>query len=145
MPIPVPDDFDKVKEGFEPLPAGKYLVEVTDAEEKETSGDGKTPKGTPMIAFELTVADADEDWAGRKLWMNVVFGGKSLGMAKSTLRALGATDADFESGSEINAEDFIGKQAYAMAAVGRNPKTEMPNNNVKRLMPLSEEESELPG
>ncbi len=140
MPVPLPDDFSNVKEGFDPLPAGKYLVECTDAEQKTSGPDSKNP-GTPYIAFEFTTQD--EEYQGRKVWMNASFSPKALGMTKSAMRALGATDADF-AGSEIDEEQFIGAKCYAIVAVGKNPKTELPNNNVKRLIPLSEEESELP-
>lgn len=147
MPIPVPEGFADANEGFEPIPAGTYTVEVLDAEEGETSGEGKTPKGTPQMKFEFAVVD-DPEWDGRKLWMNATFSPKAMGMTKAALRAMGATDEDFAEGGELNAETFIGAKCKAIVSIGTNPKLPPPNNknnNIKRLLPLSDEESELPG
>jgi hypothetical protein len=44
-------EFEEVS--FEPVPSGKYWAEVVECEERETSGDGKLPKGTPMIWVHL--------------------------------------------------------------------------------------------
>lgn len=140
MPIPVPEGFSDAQEGFEPLPSGKYLVEVTGAEEKLSGPDAKTP-GMPYIAFEFTIQD--EEYDGRRVWMNCSFSPKAMGMTKQSLRALGGTDEEFA--TEINPEDYLGRQGYAIVTEGTNPKTKEKNNSVKRVLPLSEEDSELPG
>jgi hypothetical protein len=40
---------------FDPLPAGRYLATVHDAEERQTGGKGKLPEGTPMIWIQWKI------------------------------------------------------------------------------------------
>jgi hypothetical protein len=144
MALPIPGEgLAGVKDGFDPLPAGTYDVVVTDAEETVTSGEGKTPAGTPMIKWEFEVQD--EEYVGRKLWSNNVLTEKALPIFKGTLRGLGYTDAEMDVMTEFDPSECIGRTAKAVVSTGTNPKTKEANNSVKRLLPLSEEESELPG
>ncbi len=147
MPIPAPEGFGDAKEGFDPLPAGKYLVEVTDSEEVETGPDSKTTREygpQPMIKLELQCQE--EEYEGRRLWTNLVFSPKSLGMSKAALRALNYKVEELESADlVIDADELVGLRALAVVTQGKNPKTQEDNNSVKRLLPLdSEVDSELP-
>ena len=62
-------DVTKVEpsKGYDLLPPGKYLVEVTASEEKEIKGN----KGT-LLQLELTVIEGD--FKNRKLWVNLCTG-----------------------------------------------------------------------
>lgn len=143
MPIPT-GSLEGVKSGFDPLPAGRYDVEVTDAEETKASQEAKNP-GAPMIKIEFTVIN-DEEYEGRKLWLNLVFTEKSMGPVKGNLLALGYTEEEMaDKKFEVNADELVERRAIALVKVGTNPKTKEANNSVKRLAPVGEGESELPG
>lgn len=72
------------RSGFDPLPAGKYKVVVTDSEEKPTKkGDGS------YIQFTLEVIEGE--YKGRKLWDRLNLNNPNptaVEIAKSTLSAL---------------------------------------------------------
>lgn len=143
-PVPVPGGMGDVKEGFEPMPAGTYLAEVSDAEETQATGDGKAPAGTPIIKLEFTIQE--EEYEGRRAWVNLTFTEKAMGVVKGTLKGLGYTEEELaDPDLEINAEDLVGRQAKVVLKIGTNPKTQEKNNSVRRVLPLNEQESELPG
>lgn len=142
MPVPIPGGLAGVSDGFDPMPKGIYAAEVTDCTVSEATGDGKSPKGTPVIKWEFTIHE--EEYDGRKAWLNNTLTEKAMPIFKGTLRGLGATDEEMDNLSEFDEDEWIGKQVRIQLKVGVNPKTDQPNNSVVRVLPLSEEESELP-
>lgn len=143
MPIPVAGGLGDVQSGFTPLPAGTYDVEVLDASEETAGPDAKNP-GTPYLKLEFQVTD--EEYSGRKVWLNASFSEKARGILKGTLLGLGFTEEELASPDlEIDPEELIGRTAKAVVSEGTNPKTKERNNSVKRLLPMSETETELPG
>jgi len=153
------------REDSAPVPAGRYLVKVADAEDRESSGKGKLPEGTPMIWTRLVIEEAyfepvdDEgnpmDPTGRSVFNQTVIPPKEVdgqpyknykmmnGILFRTLLAFGYTKDELESGDfELDAEDLKGR--HAVATVGRrewtDPDTEevIISNEVKSLKPAGE-------
>jgi len=130
---------------FEALPAGRYRLKIADYEMREVKGDGKLPKGTPMINWEFTVIcnskTGDEKYANRKLWMNSIIHEKTLFNLKALLRATGQfTSEDLEGEIEFEPEDVLGAEVIGVVAQ-REYNGDMVND-VKRVIGLSEEERE---
>jgi hypothetical protein len=142
MPLPMPEGFGDVKEGFELLPRGTYTVEVADAEERTSGSDAKEP-GKPYIWLEMHIQD--EGYEDRRVWTNLSFASGALGMTKANLRVLGVTDEEFNDPDfELDVERFIGQRVRAVVTVKFNKQTQEEGNQVRRLIPLSDEEAELP-
>jgi hypothetical protein len=128
---------------FEAIPAGKYIVQVTDSEMKQTKGGegAKLPAGTDMINWEFTVVRAengDETYKGRKLWTNTIIHEKTLFSLKALLLAAGWKEEDLQ--GELNFEE---EQVYGNEIVVGVVRREYPvnsgnwTNDVKSTKPLS--------
>jgi hypothetical protein len=98
----------------DPLPAGKYLVSVTDGNLKASKSQKNS--GKPYYALELTVNDGKYD--GRKLWTNVMCFEGALYSIVQMLKALGV-EFDASGNFQVPAHDeneipeldwFIGQQ-----------------------------------
>jgi hypothetical protein len=130
---------------FEALPAGRYVVEFTDFEWRETkdSPENKLPGGTPFVNWELTVQrDAktgDEKYKNRKLWTNTIIHEKVLFNLKGLLRAIGWTDEQLNNpeGIDFQPETIIGSTCIAVVAV--RPYNGDDTNDVKRFAALDSE------
>lgn len=154
------------REDSSAVPAGRYLVKVVEAEEKQTSGNGKLPEGVPMIWTQLRIeepmfepVDSDGnpvDTVGRMVFNQTVIPPKEIGgqpydkykmmngILFRTLLAYGYTKEELESGDfELDYEDMKGRSA--VATVSReswtDPDTEETtiNNRVKALKPAGEQ------
>ena len=102
---------------FEPLPPGKYQVEVETAENKSTQ------KGKDMYKLGLKVIEGE--YANRKVWTNIVISPESpmaLSIAFRHFAALGA-DASFfatnPDGPTVCAK-IIGARATATVAIQKD-------------------------
>ena len=128
---------------FEALPAGRYRLKIADYEMREVKGDGKLPKGTPMINWEFTViCDAktgDEKYSNRKLWMNSILHEKTLFNLKALLRATGQFE-DLEGEIDFEPEDLMG--AEVIGVVAQREYNGDTVNDVKRVIGLSDVERE---
>lgn len=93
-------DFSQVQE-FELIPEGEYLVEVDEAEVKQSS------TGKSMMQLQLTVKEP-EDYEGRKLFDNMMLEGNALWRTKRDLGALmgNVPDGQFS----FSTEDLVGAQ-----------------------------------
>jgi hypothetical protein len=112
-------DFTDVEgqQTFEPIPSGKYLVEVTDYREGTASENAKNP-GAPTISWELTVQSTlngdetvvgsdgkDLKVEGRKVWENMTIVPASFWRLKALLAACGfdvSGEIDFEPEEVLN-------------------------------------------
>jgi hypothetical protein len=98
---------------MEPVPGGKYLVTVTDAELRESKS--AKNKGKPFAALELTItetgSDAHDKYAGRKMWANVMLFEGALYSAVQILKALGQNvdegEMEFPELDELVGEQFV--------------------------------------
>jgi hypothetical protein len=129
---------------FEALPAGRYVLKITDYEMKETSGSGKLGKGVPMINWEFTVQSdvkGDDKYKNRKLWMNTVIHETTLFSLKGLLRASGAyTDADLQGEIDFEPDEVVGADVIGVVAQ-REYNGDMVND-VKRVKALSDDDRE---
>ena len=76
-------DFDKHEEpsDYSPIPEGEYLVEVEKVEERSTNA------GDEM--WSLTFAVVEGEYAGRKVWDNMVFSEAAMGRVKLICSRMG--------------------------------------------------------
>lgn len=102
---------------FAPLPAGKYLVQVTDNEVKQT----KAKTGTYL---KVTLEVISDEYKGRKLFQNFNLVNPNeeavrigRGQLKSFVKAchMDATSADFDT------NDLQGAQAWATVKIKNDP------------------------
>jgi hypothetical protein len=131
---------------FEALPAGKYVVKITDWEMRETKDNpgNKLPAGTPMVNWEFTVlreAGGDTKYENRKLWMNSILHEKTLFNLKALLRATGNfSDGDLEGEIDFEPAEQVG--AEMIAVVTQREYNGDTTNDVKRVMGLSTQDRE---
>jgi hypothetical protein len=126
---------------FEALPAGRYIVKLTDYEAREVKkNDGKVPKGTPMINWEFTVISdksGDTKYENRKLWMNSVIHERTLSMLKGLLKASGAySDADLAGELDFEPDNIVG--STMMAVVAQREYNGDTVNDVKRVVAVGD-------
>ena len=130
-------DFTGVEgqKSFDPLPAGRYTVEVTDYKLGKASENAKNP-GATTISWTLEVIENDdESLIGRKVWENMTIVGASLWRLKAFMVACGFEVEDGE--FDFNPEEIVGSTLDVKLAIqkGRkNPATGEeydPRNTVK--------------
>lgn len=136
-------DFSNVEgqKDFEPIPSGRYLVEVTDYKEGEASENAKNP-GATTISWALAVdGDKHPDYANRYVWENMTIVEASLWRLKAFLSACGF-DVDGE--VDFDPEEVLGSQLVIKVGVqkGRkDPRTGQeydPRNTVRAFYPVDE-------
>ena len=165
--MPLLDLTEREDAQFEPIPAGKYLATVFEAEERLTGGGGKLPEGTPMIAIQWRIDEAmfptEEGSTGnafenRRVFSQNVIPPKEIngapyknykmmnGIIFRLLASIGYTDEQLNSGTfELDYDDM--KDRKAIITVGRyeyeDPDTaeKTVRNNVKGFRPVKESET----
>lgn len=138
-------DFSTVEtKTFEPIPAGRYNVVVTDFKQGEASDRAKNP-GAPTISWRLDVEDGD--YEGRVVWENMTIVENSLWRLKSFLAACGF-DVDGE--IDFNPVEVIGSRMVAKVGIQRarkDPETGAEydaRNTVKSFSQLPEDDAPAP-
>jgi hypothetical protein len=127
---------------FEAIPGGKYVVKITDYENKETRGgpEAKLPAGTPMINYEFTVQSdvkGDEQYANRKLWTNIILHQKVLFNLKGLLQAIGWTDEQLSGDIDFEPEELVGAELIVGVSKREYPKDSGDfTNDIKRFVSL---------
>lgn len=150
-------DFTDVQgqQTFDPIPAGKYLVEVTDYREGHASEAAKNP-GAPTISWELTVESTvagdevltDRDGkdikvAGRKVWENMTLVEASFWRLKAFLEACGF---DVSGEIDFDPEEVLNTQLVAKVGIQKGRKNKEtgeeydPRNTVKSFHSVDEGE-----
>ena len=120
---------------FEPIPAGKYKVTVSDYKQGEASAAAKNP-GAPTISWQLTVAEGE--YEGRTIWENMTIVENSLWRLKAFLTACGfdvSGEIDFDPDEVLNSE-LVARVAIQKGR--KNPETGEeydPRNQVKAFFP----------
>lgn len=140
MPVPIPGGFAGVPEGFQPMPNGVYDAIVSDGVETVVGPDGKAENvGKPMFKWEFTISD--EEYEGRKAWLNTTVSEKAMPILKSFLKAVGFTDEELDNENfALDVDDVIGRSCKLVLVQGTNPKTKERNNSVRRVLPVDFEE-----
>lgn len=149
-------DFTNVEgqQTFEPIPGGKYIVEVTDYRESTASDGAKNP-GAATVSWQLTVeslVNGDTHLTnregkeikveGRTVWENMTLVENSFWRLKAFLEACGF---DVSGEIDFNPDEVVGSRLVAKVAIqkGRkNPETGEeydPRNQVKSWFSLSDE------
>lgn len=140
-------DFTGVEgqKSFEPLPAGKYTVEVTDYRESQAGENAKNP-GAPIISWCFTVQDGD--FEGRTIWDNMAIippsdnGKGTLWRVKGLLEACGFEVPDDE--IDFDPEDVLNSLLSVRVAIQKGRKNAEtgeeyePRNAVKAFLPAPE-------
>lgn len=111
---------------FEPIPAGKYIVEVTDYREGTASDKAKNA-GAPTISWELTVESTldgettvttrdgtDMKIEGRKLWENMTLVENSFWRLKAFLEGCGF---DVSGEIDFDPDEVVGSRLVVKAGI----------------------------
>jgi hypothetical protein len=149
-------DFTDVEgqQTFDPIPAGKYIVEVTDYREGTAKDTAKNP-GAATVSWQLTVeslSNGDTHLTnregkeikveGRTVWENMTLVENSFWRLKAFLAACGF---DVEGEIDFNPDEVLNSRLVAKVAVQRgrkNPETGEeydPRNQVKSWFSLDDE------
>ena len=95
---------------LDPVPTGKYLVQIDGAEIREVAGEDSPNKGKPMCNLELTIIDGD--YEGKKMFTNIMLFGEAYS-AVWLCKALGLYDGrgdlDFPEPGDLLGEQFVVK------------------------------------
>lgn len=101
---------------FEPVPAGKYPVAITDVEVRFCGPESKNP-GKPYWAVEMTVQEGK--YENRKFWGNVMLFEGALYSLAQLLKATG-NQAALDSGKIPEGQTLVGKQMTITVAKVRD-------------------------
>jgi hypothetical protein len=128
-------DFSNVGD-FEVIPAGHYLVTITDGELR-TAGETAKHPGSEMILWTLTIMQGQ--YEGRKLFVNTTLLPHALFSLKNLLKSTGRWEEGDLSGDEFEFEidDALGAEVIAVVRIGTYQGEE--TNNVRRFRPVTEE------
>lgn len=117
-------NFGDVK-GFEPVPGGMYVLKVADCPVRENKA-----KDGEMIVFEFDFVD--EDYAGRKVWLNASLKQAAAWKLQEILEAI--TQKEWkENDMNLDLEDLIGE--LVMGEIFIDEYNGRLNNKVNRLYP----------
>jgi hypothetical protein len=151
--------------GYQPAPAGRYLVHVDEVDWREASGDGKLPMGTPMLSVRFVIdsdLNGNTDNEGKTIYSNYIlppdeYASASEENAKNSARmkgifvrficaATGEDEAKVTSGKyKLDEADLVGRQV--VASVGVRPETDQydAQNTIKGVRSLSDAQVEAGG
>ncbi len=136
--------------GFDPVPAGRYVLNVFDGEVRESGKEAKHP-GSQYIAWEFTIASGD--FEGRHVWSNTIIDHgdcpcdngetfmKGLFALKGLLAATGKWSPEQLDADEFDFEvdDLAGATVGASLTV-RKSEEYGDSNNIKRFRSLDDAE-----
>lgn len=139
-------------EGFDPIPASRYVLNIFDGELREAGENAKHP-GSQYIAWDLTVASGE--FEGRHIWTNTVVDhgdcecgeestfNKGLFALRDLLKASGKWLPEELAASDFNfeIEDLTGSVVAATVGV-RKSEEYGDQNTIKRFRPLGDAELE---
>lgn len=94
---------------FDAIPSGRYLVNITDIELRESKSEKNN--GKPYWHVELTVQEGD--FEDRKLWTNVMLFEGALYSLSQLLKSTGFEDS-IKKGIVPSADSLMGKQCVAV-------------------------------
>lgn len=122
-------DFTNVQTlNMAPLPAGEYYVQVVACKPKTSS----TGKG--MLEWQYRVVEGE--YENRRVFQNTMMQPENLWKLKQNLIGLGFTEEDLGGNIELNPDELIGLECFAIVTQ-RDYQGQM-RNNVDRLISLAE-------
>lgn len=112
-------------QGFEPIPGGMYTLKIADCPVRENKA-----KDGEMIVFEFDVQD--EEYEGRKVWLNVSLKPQARWKLQEVLEAI--TQKEWrEDDMDLDLEDLLGELVTGEIFIDEyNGRL---NNKVNRLYP----------
>lgn len=121
-------DFSNVTGGnFDPIPAGDYVLEIEDIEERVSKS------GNDMLNITFSVAEGE--YEGRKIFEFYVLTEKALWKLKDLFIALGI---DTDGMVNVDIEDLVGEMLIGNVEI-QEQKGYDPSNKIKRHKPLGED------
>lgn len=121
-------DFSNVTGGnFEPIPAGDYVLEIENIEERVSKA------GNDMLNITFNVAEGE--YEGRKIFEFYVLSEKALWKLKDLLIALGI---DAEGQVDISIDDLEGEMLIGNVEI-QEQKGYDPSNKIKTHKPLGDD------
>lgn len=131
---------DADMKGFDPLEPGNYNAEVFEMKMdavKNTSGEGKTPAGTPMLKIQFKITD--EEYENRRVFSSFVIppkdydkskAAKMKGMLARAFIALGTPEEEvLNKNFDPDFDDYLGLPCVVV--VGKEPKRDRQGNIVE--------------
>jgi len=119
---------------FDPVPTGKYLVQIDGAEIREVKGEDSPNKGAPMCNIEFTIVEGE--YEGRKMFTNIMLFGDAYS-AVWLCKALGLYDGkgalDFPEPGDLLGVKLVVKALMVGETVDKKDPTKKyaPKNEVK--------------
>lgn len=150
-------DIEDQKE-FSPLPRGRYVLEITDQEDRYAGENSKNP-GARMLNWEFSVRD-NEDYQNQKTWDLQVCVPTSLFKAKALFTAAGVDTNNLsynmdeqafyivdEDGDnvELDVQDLVGKMVEAKIKIQPATREQEARNQITAFYPHESEDDELLG
>lgn len=121
-------DFSNVTGGnYEPMPAGDYVLEIEDIEERVSKA------GNEMLNITFNVAEGE--YEGRKIFEFYVLTENALWKLKNLLVALGI---DTEGQVDVSVDDLVGEMLIGNVVIQEQEGYD-PSNKIKTHKPLGED------
>jgi hypothetical protein len=128
------------QKSFEPVPAGRYMLELSDYIEDEVS-QGEN-EGQPLYKLTWEVLSDDEDLNGRKIWDNLTIMDTTLWRLKAMLKGFGFVIDDSEDAEELAFEfdELLGKTLEAQVSISPKRKNKrtgeeyQPRNKISKFI-----------
>lgn len=121
-------DFSNVTGGnYEPMPAGDYVLEIEDIEERVSKA------GNEMLNITFNVAEGE--YEGRKIFEFYVLTEKALWKLKDLLVALGINT---EGQVDVSVDDLVGEMLIGNVEIQEQEGYD-PSNKIKTHKPLGED------
>lgn len=122
-------DFTDVEvKDYSPIPAGAYLLQIVDAEEKPS-------ESSEYNYLSLGWAVVDGEFEGRRLWDILSYSPKALWKLKSFLLGVVGIDMeDLRDDFQIIPDDYVGLEAEARVTVEKSTEGET-RNSIKKYLP----------
>lgn len=121
---------------FDPLPEGRYIVKVEDANAKTS----KTGKEMIEVTFSVT----DGPHRNRKVWTNFITEGSSLPYLYRALKAMECTVADKDDVEIADIiKDMVGKSCSVFVEVRVDENSGRSSNTIKNYSPATESQASI--
>lgn len=119
---------------IEPVPTGKYLVQVDGYEIREVKDDASPNKGQMYVNLELTIQEGE--YEGRKIWTNIMLFGEAYSavwLCKALRIYDGKGELEFPEADQLMGEQFVVKAVHVGETTDKkdSSKKYAPKNEVK--------------
>lgn len=128
-------NLSNTKSEYENLPEGRYTVSVVEAEEKVGNDSGK-----PYLWLQLAVTGDDDNYANRRLFVNMTYDEEKAFMLVQFLKAIGYTDDELQEVSidENFLKEIIGQEIGVQVKIDPARGEYAAKNSIKKIFPVGE-------